>query len=241
MSGLISYLPESIAYALRRYRFMFTHRDQYQKLTNLRRGISAEGYTLKPFDDHQAIFIHVPKNAGQSVRNSLFENLQPGHINVYTYQLIYPKSLFESYYKFAFTRNPWDRLVSAYMFMKGGGAHEKDRKWAEKNLVQYSEFETFVRDGLPRKKIQEWPHFKPQVLFLKGQNGKIKLDFIGRFETIQDDFEQVRKHLGISRELQHINKTTSKRDPYRSYYSEETREIAANVYREDITAFGYEF
>ena len=241
MNRIANLLPESIAYAFRRYRFMVTHRAQYQKLSNLRKGLSSEGYTLKPFDDHQAIFIHVPKNAGQSIRNSLFENLQPGHINVYTYQLIYPKKVFESYYKFTFTRNPWDRLVSAYMFMSGGGAHEKDRKWSEANLSAYPNFETFVRDGLPRKEIQEWPHFKPQVKFLKGQNGKIELDFIGRFENIREDYEVVRQRLGIAQELLHINKTKTKREPYRTYYTDQTREIASSVYQEDIQAFGYQF
>jgi hypothetical protein len=241
MNRIANLLPESVAYAFRRYRFMVTHREQYQKLSNLRKGISDEGYTLKPFDDHQAIFIHVPKNAGQSIRNSLFENLLPGHINVYTYQLIYPKTVFEDYYKFTFTRNPWDRLVSAFMFMSAGGAHEKDRKWAEKNLAAYPDFETFVWEALPRKEIQEWPHFKPQVHFLKGQNGKIELDFIGRFETIRDDYEVVRKRLGISRELLHINKTKTKREPYWTYYSDEMRDIAAKIYQEDIHAFGYQF
>ncbi len=241
MKEFIRLLPPSYSYALRRCRFMLTHREQYKKLSNLRKGISSEGYTLKPFDDLQAIFIHIPKNAGQSIRSSLFENLLPGHLNVYTYQLIFPKRLFDRYFKFAFTRNPWDRLVSAYTFMKSGGAHEKDRLWSEKLLSRFSGFEHFVQEGLREAEIQAWPHFRPQVEFLKGQGGGIEVDFLGRFENIDRDFEIVCQQLGIERELLHINKTKAKRESYQSYYSAESREIASQIYSQDIAEFDYDF
>ena len=228
-------------YFFRRYRFIITQPDLYQRFSRMRKGLSPDGYTLKQFDDNQCIFIHIPKNAGQSIRNTLFENLLPGHMKAYTYQLIFPKKIFESYYKFAFARNPWDRLASAYMFMKGGGAHEKDRLWSEKTLTQYDSFESFVKNGLRSHEVQTWPHFRPQVDFLRGQNGKIELDFIGRFENLQQDFNHVRDHLGLSGELLFINKTKTKREPYQTYYSDELRDIAARVYKEDIEVFDYKF
>ncbi|RLE01334.1 MAG: hypothetical protein DRJ13_07130 [Bacteroidetes bacterium] len=228
-------------YFFRRYRFIITRPYLYQRFSGMRKGLSPDGYTLKPFDDNQCIFIHIPKNAGQSVRNTLFENLLPGHMKAYTYQLIFPKRIFENYYKFAFVRNPWDRLASAYMFMKGGGAHEKDRLWSERTLTKYDSFESFVKNGLRNQEIQDWPHFRPQVDFLRGQNGMIELDFIGRFENLQQDFNHVRDHLGLSGELLFINKTKIKREPYQTYYSDESREITARVYKEDIEVFNYKF
>ena len=241
MKRIASILPESFMYFFRRYRFILTEPAQYLRFQRMRKGLSRDGYTLKPFDDNQCIFIHVPKNAGQSVRGTLFENLLPGHMKVFTYQLVYPKKVFDSYFKFAFTRNPWDRLASAYMFMKGGGAHEKDRAWSERTLTQYDNFESFVKNGLRTEEVQTWPHFRPQVHFLRGQNGRIELDFIGRFENLQEDFNHVRDQLDLSGELLFINKTKTKREPYQTYYSEELREIAANVYKEDIETFAYKF
>ena len=241
MKRLASALPESVMYAFRRYRFILTERELYNRFSQMRKGYSPDGYTLKYFDENQCIFLHVPKNAGQSIRSTLFENLLPGHMKVFTYQLIFPKRLFESYYKFAFVRNPWDRLASAYMFMKGGGAHEKDRLWSEKTLTEYESFESFVKNGLQKDEIQDWPHFRPQVDFLKGQNGKLELDFIGRFENLREDFNHIRDHLGLSGDLLFINKTKTKREPYSTYYSDELREIAARVYKEDIEAFDYKF
>ncbi len=241
MNYYLNRLPEAVSYPLRRLKFMLFQRERYLKFTKLRKGNSDEGYSLKSFDDYRCIFIHIPKCAGQSIRKTLFENLQPGHINVYTYQQIFPRQKYNEYFKFSFVRNPWDRLVSAYFFMKSGGAHKKDRDWADQNLVTFPDFSTFVLEGLHLPSIQTWPHFRPQVEFLKGQNGKIELDFIGRFENIQDDFNYIRERLGASRELLYINKTKTKRAPYLTYYTDEMREIAAELYKEDIEVFNYQF
>lgn len=241
MKKAFSYLPESVQYGLRRYRYMITASDQYQKFSRLRKGLSEEGYSLRSFDQYQCIFIHVPKCAGQSIRSTLFENLLPGHIQASTYQLVFPRSLYESYYKFTFVRNPWDRLVSAFMFMKAGGAHQKDRLWAETNLSGFTGFDDFIKKGLGHETVQSWPHFRPQADFLKGQNGKIELDFIGRFENIREDFEVVKNKLGISRDLLFVNKTKTKKEHYRSYYTDELRQITADLYADDIRSFTYEF
>ncbi len=201
MKKLLEYIPESALYSYRRLRFMVSQRELYQRFKKLRAGVTEDGYSLKPFDDRKCIFIHIPKCAGQSIRNTLFENLLPGHINIYTYQMVFPKVTFERYFKFTFVRNPWDRLVSAYLFMKAGGAHEIDNEWAMKYLSDFPDFESFIHNGLAREEILNWPHFRPQVNFLRGQNGEIRIDFIGRVENIQKDIEIVKERLGIDRKL----------------------------------------
>jgi hypothetical protein len=241
MKKILSLIPDSALYYLRRLRFMVTQPERYRKFKYLRSGYSDDGYSLKPFDDYHCIFIHVPKCAGQSIRKTLFENLLPGHINVYTYQLIYPKRTYDSYFKFTFVRNPWDRLVSAYLFMKSGGAHNKDRDWAERHLAAYSDFDSFIQQGLHRQEMLAWPHFRPQVNFLKDQFGKLGVDFIGRVENIEKDMAFIQEKLNIHKELLFINRTQNKKPDYRSYYSPSTRDIVAEVYQEDIQTFGYQF
>ena len=81
--------------------------------------------------------------------------------------------------------------------------------------------------------------FQAQVEWLKDDEGKVAIDFIGKFESINEDFEQIKSAIGLEAELPHLN--ASKRVGYQSYYDDETRQIVADWFREDIELFGYRF
>ena len=82
-------------------------------------------------------------------------------------------------------------------------------------------------------------HFKPQFDFVSIDE-KISVDFIGRFENLNDDYQKVLHNIGSdSLPLPHIHK--SNRERYRNYYTEETKEIVGEFYKKDIEEFGYEF
>lgn len=67
------------------------------------------------------------------------------------------------------------------------------------------------------------------------------MDFVGRFENLQEDFDYVCDRVRIKRKkLTHANKSKRDRD-YRKYYDSETKEIVAKKYADDIGRFGYEF
>jgi hypothetical protein len=206
---------------------------------------TAEGYSYKSFDEYQCIFVHIPKTAGVSVCQSLFGNLAGSHVSMPTYQLVFSKSEFERYFKFTFVRNPWDRVLSAYNFLKKGGMNEQDRRWAKSNLIPYQSFEEFIKVGLSKPNVQKFKHFRPQYNFLSIPNGQeLPVDFLGFFENIQDDFQYVASTLEIGNNL--VLKRMNASSPgqkldFRDFYTDSTRSIVAEVYKNDIDAFGYNF
>lgn len=214
----------------------------YKHFQEMRNIDTQKGRSIKPFDEQRSIFVHITKCAGISVATSLFGNLGGGHLRVPHYQLIFSKREFEEYFKFTFVRNPWDRLVSAFLFLKKGGANKADRQWAHENLSRFADFNGFVTGWVGRKNVNKWKHFVPQYKFLCQPGSRTpSVDFIGYFEHLSEDFAYVQKRLGCHSSLQHLNKTEGGKKDYREYYTEAARKIVADVYQEDIHMFGYNF
>jgi len=210
------------------------------------RKLAVSEFSLKPFDKHKCIFVHIPKAGGTSISKSLFNSFVGalgGHPYLSEYKEIYNEIEFKNYFKFAFVRNPWDRLVSAYNFLKTGGVSEQDKNWAKSNIQQYENFDSFIKGWLNQKNIYSYYHFIPQFEFVCLDGLELAVDFVGYFENFEQDFKFVADKLGIQAELQHLNKTKDrgKRKNYTEYYTKETLKIVADVYQEDITLFGYDF
>jgi hypothetical protein len=101
----------------------------------------------------------------------------------------------------------------------------------------------------------------PQYDMLYDRQGTLLVDFVGRFESLHQDFERVCQHLEIAdSRLPHRNKSDKKsRDLKRKirnfvlmngenqcqdmadFYDDETRAAVATYYRKDIEMFGYTF
>jgi hypothetical protein len=68
---------------------------------------------------------------------------------------------------------------------------------------------------------------------------RVIVDYIGRYETLEDDFAEITRRLGLDLTLPRLN-TTTHRD-YRSYYSPEAQDRVGELWSLDVTNFGYEF
>lgn len=205
------------------------------------------------------IFIHIPKTAGSSICTSLCGRLRsrigdnqgrpikrdhttPSHG-------VYPL-LWKKYYTFTFVRNPWDRAVSLFFHSK---KYPHRKNYLIANNVGFNEFLTkhvgaTNESGALEKKPQFLGLWASQNTWLTKRvrgsplRSNVNYNFIGRFESLQEDFDAVCTYMSISCEkLPHVKRTSSGHKPYWEYYNERTRNIIARLYRTDINKFNYKF
>lgn len=198
---------------------------------------------------HRCIFTHVPKAAGKSIRHLFglpeFEHQYAADGRTIEYGFghwplsqFVDESYFTQYFKFAFVRNPFDRIVSAYFYLDSGGCNDIDKKFREQYLTPYKgNFAAFVED-LPT--LIDTPHFRPQMAWLCDQQGKVLANFIGRYENLEFDVCMIANRLGVPfQKLPVLN--ASNHQAYRSYYDAATKRRIAQIYGGDLDLFAYRF
>ncbi len=183
------------------------------------------------------IFIHIPKTGGTSVQLALKPFADAGeeygltsHATALDARRALPE-IFNSYFKFAFVRNPWDLEVSMYQYKREWyhRGHESV-KW-NKEMT----FEEFLELRAEKRGI-----LGDQCHFIQDYHGRCLMDFVGRFEHLDRDFQLVARLMGLTGELPRSN--ASDRDPeYQGYYNPETEELVRHISRPEIKAFGYTF
>lgn len=127
-----------------------------------------------------------------------------------------------SYFKFAFDRNPWDRQVSFY--------HHRYRD--EKAPPPFS---TFMRKD---------HHARIDNYDIYAIGGDVAVDFIGRFETLEEDLKTALRQVGLclGSELPRAKGTFRRSSlPYRDYYDDDTRALVSDWYRREIELLDYAF
>lgn len=182
---------------------------------------------------HRPIFLHIPKTGGTAVFLALGHNIiYSSHCSIKVYKRSLPF--------FSFTRNPLDRIVSAYFYLKSSGLFGIDKKDRDKYIKDLS-FEDFIH------KVGENPsfylqqiHLVPQVNFVKYEDGSINFENIGKYENLEKDFKDICLRLKLPKvELPRMN--TSHHPYYKTLYNKRMINIVADVYKEDFEAFGYNY
>lgn len=180
------------------------------------------------------IFIHINKTAGTSIGNAIGLPVKD-HLTAREVIARVGKEQWEMAYTFTLVRNPWDKVVSHYEYRRKKNKTDIATRgivftdWVK---MTYGEDKDNFYYNNPRS-------FQPQVEWLKDDEGKISLDYIGKFESINSDFNHIKAVIGLDADLPHLN--ASSRATYQSYYDDETRDIVARWFYEDIEVFGYRF
>lgn len=206
------------------------------------------------------VFIHIQKTGGKSVESVLKRHV-PDAANVLgthdhaAWAKPHYETVWDDYFKFAFVRNPWDRLVSWYSMIEAQTAPASwrervlrrrqprlDRRlwdYVKRNARSFDEFVracTAVVDDVDGRKSFAYN----QVDYLADGSGAWLVDFVGRYESLERDAGRVFERLGLSGlALPHIN--ASRHRPYVEYYTPATRRIVADRFARDIEAFDYRF
>ena len=204
---------------------------------------------------HQFIFIHVYKVAGTSVLNALENSTYPAyvpqklrpsvtritrkfklspsfpmrmHAKARDAKSKLPPEIYDSYFKFAFVRNPWDWQVSLFEYARQYKSHPQNRL-----MRSFQDFDAYIEWRVTQEKTL-------QKDFVTDESGNIIVDFIGRFEQLEEDFAEASQKAGLNVHLPKFNKTKSRRS-YVEYYSDRSRELIQDHFKEDIELFNYGF
>lgn len=234
----------ALPYELRRTILRVMRSKDFYALQHLRLDVPVDprAPTVKPFLENRCIFVHIPKAAGISVGYALFGRHTGNHLSVSDYQTVFSRKEFEAFFKFAIVRNPWDRLLSAYRFLKKGGRNEGDRRWAERHLAEFDDFQEFVMKWVSTENVRKGVHFKPQCDFIQVPgDDQLQIDYLGRFESLESDFQHICERLGVDAVLRHSNRSTQSNRDFRQQYDDRMIQIVADVYRKDIEVLGYDF
>jgi chondroitin 4-sulfotransferase 11 len=203
---------------------------------------------------HRCIFVHIPKCGGSSIEDVIWPgprteaDLWKGRISEYhnKYQTEglqhlqarhirqeVGASTFDSYFKFAIVRNPWDKAISQYLFLK---RQRPDLR----RFIGVTRFVSLRRYLLATQKRLN-AHWDEQYNFVHDDEGRLMVDYVGRFEDLEGAFRHVARTLGLPDDVKLPHAKAAKRKHYREYYDDETREIVARMYRRDIETFHYDY
>ena len=197
-------------------------------------------------ESHQFLFFHVAKAAGTSVRSALQPYCLPvtdsrwssflrhfdlpkdyrryrflKHASVCEAEGKLPAEMFADYRRITFVRNPWDRLVSQYVY-----------RFRKRKKIEFSDY---VDLCLKQGNLSQHD-------FLADKSGSIDFAFIGRFESLSQDYQRMGRELGVALpELPTLNASRHRTGCYQEYYSNDLRQKLQASFAADQECFDYEF
>lgn len=200
------------------------------------------------------IFIHVYKVAGTSIRAALrpfndknlffsplsskwkmmtgeypiiFSDDFPHHIRAKELREELPDEIFDEYFKFAFVRNPWSWQVSLYNYARMYPSHHQ-----YEITNRLGSFENYLK-----WRTEHEPRF--QKHFVTDDDGTLIVDHIGKIENLEDNFRVICRKAGLG-DIKLPHKNISTKRNYLEFYSQETIDLVADFWSEDIDMFGYD-
>ena len=182
-------------------------RASVSRFRSINHWLSVEGLPIhQAYKDLGCIFVHIPKTAGLSISHALFSSASQ-HRTLYQYRLIFGNTFVENSFCFSFCRDPLSRFISASKFLLRGGISASDHQFYCAYLKHAHSVADVVQVLRSNPQARNYYHFIPQTEFISDPICGTHVDFIGRYESIESDFQKICQHLGINRTLPRLNAT----------------------------------
>lgn len=201
------------------------------------------------------IFIHIPKNAGTSLscclREAISEKKHWAESSVTKhetlrevlakkaqlpfYKRFFVDTDFDKYYTFAIVRNPYERMVSLFNYLKKSKVRQEI-----KTIESFNDFIYLLEDSTSW--VSNLYSSQPQFSFLVDSNDSVRVDFIGRYERLDESVQIIKDHLKLKNfKLKRLNFSSPDTEYYKSYYNDDTEAIVRRKFEKDLELFDYSF
>ena len=219
---------------------------------------------------HKKLYIRLAKTGSTSLSAAFGKDVVEVTPSI-KYEKIYRKHKYD--FRFTFVRNPYDRMVSAYLMTTRSNLAEEHYLAMNKEDILNISFNEFIRKvirlrnmhqelGIEKKNnihLRPWKnkrdisknksgydaywllaHTEAMVDSIEYFTSLESIDFIGKYETLSEDYARLGRHIQLSRNLEHLNASSS-RKKYAEYYDNESIELVTQMYKRDLEAFEYQF
>jgi hypothetical protein len=143
--------------------------------------------------------------------------------------LVTPAQISE-YFTFTLIRNPWDRVVSYYHWLR-----EQSFDHPAVRLSKTHDFSAFINHAHTRLSLKAAPY----SFYMTDFRGREACNAYIRLEYFEQDSAPLWDHLGFQLELGHTNR--SNRVGYHRYYSKQDARLIAEICAQDVERFGYSY
>jgi hypothetical protein len=205
------------------------------------------------------VFVHIPKTGGTSMAlaleaRAMRDDIMLGdtpkarqrrrkvqgmetrgrlwkHSTLSDIEGLVPDDVLDGLFAFTLVRNPWDRAVSYYHWLRSQSFDHPSVR-----LAKAAAFADFVRDPRTMAAFRQ----APASHYMRRSDGTQQCDAYIRIEHLATDVAPLVAHLGFDLTLPHANRSDRDRD-YRTYFTDESAQAVADSCAEDIAQFGYGF